>query len=166
MNYERFLTCVETVLQRFDKLPRQLKPPQLESLWSIVCGKDTFAILPTGYGKSLIFYILPFIWEEFHNRKHCLVLVVSPLVQLISSQIKRLEEIGISARLIGDFESDCLTDELVSFYYGGPEAFLASRWREFLKNEQFLCRIVALVIDEVHCVVEWYGCQFFLAALS
>ena len=43
----------------------QLKPEQMRALEAILCGKDTFVSLPTGYGKSIIFAALPLAFDEF-----------------------------------------------------------------------------------------------------
>ena len=40
-----------------------LKPKQLEAVESFVSGKDTFVALPTGYGKSIIFAMLPLLFD-------------------------------------------------------------------------------------------------------
>ena len=70
-----------------------LKPKQVKCLEAVYSNKDVIAVLPTGYGKSLIFHILPslfydkFVREEQKNKP--VILVVLPLNTLIENQIKR-----------------------------------------------------------------------------
>ncbi len=78
-----------------------LKPKQVKCLEAVYSSKDVIAVLPTGYGKSLIFHILPslfydkFVGEEQKKRPSTatvnkpVILVVSPLNALIENQIQR-----------------------------------------------------------------------------
>ena len=78
-----------------------LKPKQVQCLEAVYSNKDVIAVLPTGYGKSLIFHILPplfydkFVREEQRKRPSTVtvnkpvILDVSPLNALIENQIKR-----------------------------------------------------------------------------
>ena len=45
-----------------------LKPKQMEAIESFVSGKDTFFAVPTGYGKSLIFAMLPLLFDFLHGK--------------------------------------------------------------------------------------------------
>ena len=46
------------------QFPEVLKEEQLETLQSLMNGEDTLAVLPTGYGKSLIYILLPLLYDE------------------------------------------------------------------------------------------------------
>ena len=52
----------------------QLKPKQLEAIRTFMSGRDTFVALPTGYGKSIIFAILPMLFDVLFG-KHLQVIV-------------------------------------------------------------------------------------------
>ena len=52
----------------------QLKPKQLEAIRTLMSGRDTFVALPTGYGKSIIFAILPMLLDVLFG-KHLQVIV-------------------------------------------------------------------------------------------
>ena len=76
-----------------------LKVKQYQVLDSILKGRDTMAILPTGYGKSIIFYLLPLICDYINSAKPnngYAVLTITPLNSLIngiflkSVELKRL----------------------------------------------------------------------------
>ena len=56
-----FNTAVVEVCRRMQLNP--LKPKQSEALSSFISGKDTFVALPTGYGKSIIFAIMPLLFD-------------------------------------------------------------------------------------------------------
>ena len=86
-------------LTRMDKLQKALKatfgydefrPLQREIMEANLAGRDTFALLPTGGGKSLCFQ-LPALLREG------LTLVVSPLIALMKDQVNQLEAAGVEA---------------------------------------------------------------------
>ena len=56
------------------------------------------AVLPTGYGKSLIFQILPFFLPPKCSRN--IVIVVCPLTSIIEDQVKTLRERGVAAEIL------------------------------------------------------------------
>ena len=75
-----------------------LKPKQVKCLEAVYSGRDVVAVLPTGYGKSIIFHLLPALLFEKVNSAppsqssctiHPIVIVVSPLNSLIRDQIRR-----------------------------------------------------------------------------
>ena len=101
-----------------------LKPRQKEALQSIVFkGQDCLIVLPTGYGKSLIYQMLPSLFDKISARNlsskdKSIVIVVSPLNALIDDQINKLKSAGVnctSLRVCGDevdgaFEEKILED--------------------------------------------------------
>ena len=67
----------------------KLKDEQLRTVRDVLSGLDTFVSLPTGYGKSLCYAILPWAFDELRNtEKASIVLVVSPLVSLTTEQVR------------------------------------------------------------------------------
>ena len=101
-----------------------LKPKQKEALRSIVFkGQDCLIVLPTGYGKSLIYQMLQSLFDKISARNlsskdKSIVIVVSPLNALIDDQINKLKSAGVnctSLRVCGDevngaFEGKILED--------------------------------------------------------
>ena len=59
-----------------------LKPEQKLCLETVAQKRDVFGILPTGFGKSLIFQLLPRLQKDFWKLEHACVLVVTPLVSI------------------------------------------------------------------------------------
>ena len=61
----------------------------LRTVRDVLSGLDTFVSLPTGYGKSLCYAILPWAFDELRNtKKASIVLVVSPLISLTTDQVR------------------------------------------------------------------------------
>jgi ATP-dependent DNA helicase RecQ len=88
---------------------KQLTDLQKDSVLAFVNRRDVFAILPTGYGKSLIFQVICDICEELSCRGSSeyspdpIVLVVCPLNSLIDSHVRQLQEKGLTAiSLVGE----------------------------------------------------------------
>ena len=150
---------------------KSIKPIQAEAVQAVLRGSDVFVTVPTGYGKSLIFQILPlcarFLLEFLKKTAPSApaVLVVSPLTALMQDQASKLSFIpGISPVLF----TDCETLEDKSPASGGwthiddniiilasPEAILgSSRGRKMLLSD-IAHSFVAVVIDEAHCIVKW-----------
>ena len=136
------------------------------SIKSIYEGNNTFIWLPTGYGKSLCYQALPFVMD--HKRglvgtdRNSGVLVISPLVALIADQIQQLRSNGVKCCVItsaSDLPKAFLATPTSlcsdSLLYCTPEALVLPKWRDALEDSSVSYRIVAVVIDEAHCVSKW-----------
>ncbi len=76
----------------------QLKPTeQEECLVHILNGDDVVALLPTGFGKSLIYQLLPIVSEKLGRPKSgkAIIVIVSPLVALMDDQVKEAAKLGL-----------------------------------------------------------------------
>lgn len=78
---------------------KPLKNEQLLCLTYVVEGKDVLAILPTGYGKSLIFQLAPQVIMRSRNipASKSVGLIITPLNSIMNNQIQTLHSMGISA---------------------------------------------------------------------
>ena len=77
-----------------------IKPKQLECIINIMDNRDTLAILPTSYGKSLIYQIIPSICKNLSNQPdHAIVIVFSPLKSLVEDQVKSAKDLSSSLSL-------------------------------------------------------------------
>jgi ATP-dependent DNA helicase RecQ len=125
---------------------------QDEIVNSVINGHDTFALLPTGGGKSICFQV-PGIARDG------VCLVISPLIALMEDQVQSLKKKGIKAYAINSTNSrreiDILLDNAkygdIDFLYVSPER---------LKTDLFITRfkqmkIGLIAIDEAHCVSQW-----------
>ena len=86
---------------------RHLKEEQKQAVKAFVKGKDVFISLPTGYGKSLCYALLPLIFDKRREmvERRSIVMVVSPLIALMKDQSAKFTEKGITAVCISDLES-------------------------------------------------------------
>ena len=110
-----------------------MKAEQKEAVWQLYNGNDVFVWLPTGYGKSLCYELLPFLLECPRDGCDSLVLVVSPLVSLMVSQVQSLRRRNVKASILSNnVEKSLLATELdlttCSFLFGAPEAIVCSSW--------------------------------------
>ena len=96
-------------------------------------------------------------------RVDSVVIVVSPHVSLMTDQTRSLRSRGVKAAIMssmGGVEKDLLATadvlERGSFLFCAPEAIVCGRWRESLEKPELSDRVVAVAIDEAHCVSKWY----------
>ncbi len=128
------------------------RKPQEAIIASVLEGKDTFALMPTGGGKSICFQV-PGMMKEG------ICLVISPLIALMRDQVQNLQNKGIKAiALTGGIHSDEIIDLLDNCQFGNYKFLYLSPER--LQNDWILERIKNLpvnliAIDEAHCVSQW-----------
>ena len=130
----------------------QFRPVQEEIIRSVMQGRDTLALMPTGGGKSLT-YQVPTLAREG------LCIVVTPLIALMKDQVDRLRQrriaavaihSGLSPRAIDIALDNCVYGD-VKFLYVAPER---------LATEAFRLRVVRMnvslvAVDEAHCISQW-----------
>ncbi len=128
------------------------RPQQEEIIQSVLEGKDTVALLPTGGGKSLC-YQLPALALEGKT------IVISPLIALMQDQIYTLKEKGIPAiALHSGLRMQELDVAYDNFIYGPAQLLYVSPER--LKSDLFVARIQnanisMIAVDEAHCISQW-----------
>ena len=141
-----------------------MKDEQKQALFHLVSGNDVFVNLPTGYGKSLIYQLAPFVVEEVSRKegknRTAIVLVISPLVSLIKDQVKNLQKMGIKASFIGAGQEEANFQQILkgemNIVYSSPEAMLSNdQWRDMVCSRIYQESVVAVAIDEAHCITHW-----------
>ncbi len=128
------------------------RPMQEAIVNSIVSGRDTVVLMPTGGGKSVCFQIPALMLPG-------LTVVVSPLIALMKDQVGALHMNGIQAAYYNStqtsreqhaIEDDCLKGKL-KLLYVSPEKLLTEAFFEFLKH----ANLSLFAIDEAHCISSW-----------
>ena len=128
------------------------RPLQEEIILDALSGKDVFAVLPTGGGKSLC-YQLPALVRPG------LTVVVSPLIALMKDQVDALRSAGVSATFLnsslaaGESRPRLrgLHNGEFRLLYVAPERLMLSGFLEDLKK----WNVGLFAIDEAHCISEW-----------
>ena len=128
------------------------KPMQEEIIASVINGKDTVALLPTGGGKSICFQIPALAMEG-------ICIVVSPLVALIGDQVNALKERGIKAlKITGGISFEELNTLLDNALYGNYKFLYLSPERlqqEIVQNYIRQMNVNLIAVDEAHCISQW-----------
>jgi ATP-dependent DNA helicase RecQ len=128
------------------------RPLQREIIHATMAGRDVFALLPTGGGKSLCFQ-LPALMRPG------LTVVVSPLIALMKDQVDALQAGGIAATFLnsslGAAESrrrlSGLHQHEYRLLYAAPERLMLDGWLDNLKS----WNVNSIAVDEAHCISEW-----------
>ena len=140
------------------KFSLEPKPEQRNAVHSLLKGEDVLAVLPTGYGKSLIFQLFV-VAATIERNEQQTVLVVCPLKSIIDDQIAEAQSMGISAASAADITEDELRSAKFQLIFGAAETVLERRFLDILKetNSSFHRRLAAVVVDESHTVETWTG---------
>ena len=127
-------------------------------------GNDVFVSLPTGSGKSVCYGILPILFDLLRGKPGSVVVVVSPLISLMKDQVVSMKKRGINAVYYGEADPNSDDQSIASniassqfqILYLSPESLLKSdALRDVLQSPHHQENLVALVIDEAHCVKKW-----------
>ena len=130
----------------------EFRPLQREIIETSLAGRDVFALLPTGGGKSLCFQV-----PALHRVG--LTIVVSPLIALMKDQVDQLQAAGVAATYLNSsLTGPEARSRLAGLHRGewrllyvSPERLMLDNWKENLKA----WNVAAIAIDEAHCVSEW-----------
>lgn len=128
------------------------REPQEEIIASVLQQKDTFALLPTGGGKSICFQIPALLLPGT-------CLVISPLVALMQDQVNNLNALGIKAAAIVGGTSltdiDAILDNCLygdyKLLYLSPERLEQTWLLERIEN----LKVSLIAVDEAHCISQW-----------
>ena len=128
------------------------RPLQEEIVQSVLDGRDTLALMPTGGGKSLCFQVPTMAMNG-------LCLVITPLIALMKDQVENLRKRDIRAAAIYTGMTYDQQKVALDNCQWGPYRFLYVS-PERLESEEFrerLCRlpICLIAVDEAHCISQW-----------
>ncbi|MDZ4071655.1 MAG: ATP-dependent DNA helicase RecQ [Sediminibacterium sp.] len=140
-----------SILQHYWKHD-QFRPMQEEIIQSVLDGKDTLALLPTGGGKSICFQVPALLMDG-------LCLVISPLIALMQDQVSHLTEKGIPAASLNSGMTYAEVKSILQkaargdykFLYVSPERIESALFKEYLS----VLDISLIAVDEAHCISQW-----------
>jgi ATP-dependent DNA helicase RecQ len=130
----------------------EFRPGQTQAVSSVLEGRDTLVILPTGGGKSLCYQVPALVLPG-------LTVVISPLISLMKDQVDALVARGLAATFINSTLSQSevsarmarVTSGEIKLLYLAPERFDLGTTAERLKA----IGVTLLAVDEAHCISEW-----------
>ncbi|MFC3197961.1 ATP-dependent DNA helicase RecQ [Parapedobacter deserti] len=128
------------------------RPLQEEVIQSVLMGRDTLALMPTGGGKSVCFQVPALVKEG-------ICIVVTPLIALMKDQVENLRAKGIEAVAIFSGmtkrEVDIILDNCIygniKFLYLSPERLASDLVRERIRH----MNVNLFAVDEAHCISQW-----------
>ena len=128
------------------------RPGQERAVASVLAGRDTLVVLPTGGGKSICYQVPALVLPG-------LTVVVSPLISLMKDQVDALTARGIPATFLNSTLTSAEVSQRmtrvvsgeIKMLYVAPERFDFGSAAERLKD----VGVSLLAIDEAHCISEW-----------
>ena len=138
----------------------ELKLEQEKAIRGLIQGNDVFVSLPTGFGKSLIYELLPGTFDRIRNRGHSVALVVSPLIASITDQIASFSTIGISAihfseSLHKEAKVDLQQGKFQIIFISPETLFSSLELMNLLCTDLYHKNVIAFVVDGAHCIKKW-----------
>lgn len=125
---------------------------QLTAIDSILSGRDTVAVMPTGGGKSVCFQVPAMMFQG-------ITIVISPLISLMNDQVRALSQCGIPAAYLNTSLDEKVISRVLAeaeqgkykIIYVAPERLLTESFRRLCNKAE----ISFIAIDEAHCVSQW-----------
>ena len=160
---EEVLQVASAHLSSHLKFKLQLKPEQRNAVEYLLNHDDVLAVLPTGYGKSLIFQLFA-VAASIEMKEPQTVLVVCPLKSIIEDQLAEAESMGIPTASV-DISDDELRAAKFQLIFGSAETVLERRFLDILKDSgsSLHRKLAAVVVDESHTVEMWTGKRYFIS---
>ncbi len=145
------LALARTALLRHFGFP-EFRPAQRRVIQSVLAGRDTLAVLPTGGGKSVCFQVPALVLDG-------LTVVVSPLLSLMQDQVEAAQRRGIAAAALNSAQEaeeqravlDAVRAGELKLLYVSPERLERLAGRLAALGVQ----VGLLAVDEAHCISEW-----------
>ncbi len=128
------------------------RPGQDEVVRSVLSGKQTMVLFPTGGGKSLCYQVPATVLDG-------ITLVISPLVALMQDQVFQLKQKGVPATFVNSTISRSEVEQrlinarngMYKLLYCAPERLETELWQNMMPD----LNLSMIAIDEAHCISEW-----------
>ena len=129
---------------------KKFRPNQQEIIEAILAGRDTFAVMPTGGGKSLCYQIPALL-------KSATCLVISPLISLMKDQVDAARAVGIKASYLNSSLPPQERSEVLRQFKEGSVDLLYLAPERMATMQSILSQapVSFVAVDEAHCVSEW-----------
>ena len=144
----------------------ELRPEQKQAIYTLLSRRDLMAVLPTGFGKSLIFQLLVQVKEILSGKTAC-VIVVCPLNSIVLDQMTEASSMGLTAVSLSEASLQDIERGKYQLIFASAEEILEKSFLDRLKKSNTLLHqnLAALIVDESHTVETWTGQRFVFLLL-
>ena len=121
------------------------------------------AVLPTGFGKSLIFQLLIHVQEILSSKPACTI-VVCPLKSIVQDQLIEASSMGLSATSLASARIGDVENGKYQLIFASAEEILTKPFLSSLKKSSSPLHenLAAIIVDKSHTVESWTGQRFVL----
>lgn len=135
-----------------------LKPEQESAVRALLADRDVLAVLPTGYGKSLIYQMFVRA-KNYELNGNAAILVISPLKSIIEDQLQEMELLGYPAKDLANLSNDDIRRCNFKIVFATAGKVKEKPFRAMLMDSKSKLHrnISAIVVDESHTVETWTG---------
>ena len=136
--------------------------PRCLVLWTSVsdlaCGKDVFAIMPRGFGKTIIFQLFQRLAKAALTLENSTIIVFSPLISLLRDQVEQLKKLGFLAAAIGITKEEEDDEKKVrqgkcEIVFGSLESRLVKKWQRLRLFKAFTKRETTPSSQKTHTIL-------------
>lgn len=126
-----------------------LKPEQESAVRALLADRDVMAVLPTGYGKSLIYQMFVRA-KNYELNGNAAILVISPLKSIIEDQLQEMELLGYPAKDLANLSNDDIRRCNFKIVFATAEKVKEKPFRAMLMDSKSKLHrnISAIVVDE------------------
>ena len=155
MTNDEIQDILNTFNSKYDTEICELKPLQLETLSHFgSLSSDVVCMLPTGYGKSLVYELLQVFLGKTLN-KSAFVIVLEPLNVIINQQMTKLGSDAVTIKN-NMSEAELLLLQTCSYIYSHPENIIDNKEvYKILMSNTVQNKVCVIVVDEAHCIIDW-----------